>query len=79
MSYLLKQKGGLSRGQRGTSTNGGNYALFCIREERKRGAAKKEDEDVFRCGSCDEKQSERLKTREEKKRGSEGVCIIHPC
>ena len=43
---------------------------FCISEERERGRGEKEGEDVFRCGSCDEKRGERLKTRsgEERKR-----------
>ncbi len=43
---------------------------FAYEEERKRGRGEEEGEDVFRCGSCDEKRGERLKTRggEERKR-----------
>lgn len=55
----------------------GMYADFCIRVEREGEGGRgwgwgggREGEDVFRCGSCDEKRGKRLKTRggEERKR-----------
>lgn len=41
----------------------GKLCPLLHKEERGRGRGEKGGEDVFRCGSCDEKRGERLKTR----------------
>lgn len=61
----------MTRGQRGSgSSNGGKWCHLLHKGRRGKGGRGEEGEDVFRCGSCDEKRGEQLKTRggEERKR-----------